>query len=162
MKVVVVTPSSPHPFRNAAARWYYALVTELARRGHEVVCLSGGEEDDGTIRQTRDHLAGSAVTYRHHPYWCSLSPVARKLRSAIYPRSEIRCNRELSDDLEAELARGYDILHLEQLWTGWLAFNRPRSLLNIHHFEIIDVEHHHPGWKMWKIYSRIFERRQDS
>ena len=27
---------------------------------------------------------------------------------------------ELRRDLAAELARGFDVLHLEQLWSGWL------------------------------------------
>ena len=34
---------------------------------------------------------------------------------------------ELRHDLEAELARGYDVLHLEQLWTGWLGLRAPRA-----------------------------------
>jgi len=58
-------------------------------------------------------------------------------------------------DLEKELSKGYDILHLEQLWTGYLGFDRPRTLLNVHHFEIIDIEHYHPGWKMRKEYIQM-------
>jgi glycosyltransferase involved in cell wall biosynthesis len=155
MKIVIVTPSAPHPFKNAAARWYYAMIAELARRGHEVVCLTGGEDDEDTIRQTHKYLDGRAASFRYHEYQRDLWPLARKFRSLLYPRSEMRFNRGLAADLEDEVSKGYDILHLEQLWTGWLGFHRPRCLLNIHHFETIDVQHHHPGWRMWKDYVQM-------
>jgi glycosyltransferase involved in cell wall biosynthesis len=36
------------------------------------------------------------------------------------------------------LAQGYDVLHLEQMTTGWLGMNVPRALLNVHYFDVID------------------------
>lgn len=155
MKVVIVTPTSPHPFANAAARWYYALVTRLSQLGHEVVCLAGGQDDASTVSQTRDYLNGSGVTLRYHAFGGEGSAVIRKARSLLHPKCEMARNTQLVRDLERELAAGYDILHLEQLWSGCIGFGRPRTLLNIHHFEIIDIEHHHPGWKMWKDYVQM-------
>jgi glycosyltransferase involved in cell wall biosynthesis len=58
----------------------------------------------------------------------------------LQPFNEILYVNGLKADLHAELKKGYDVLHLEQLWTGWLGFDIPRTLLNIHHFEIIDWE----------------------
>ncbi len=155
MKIVIVTPTSPHPFKNAAARWYYALVVRLSQIGHQVVCLTGGEDDQSTVNETRDYLNGSGVTFRYHPFDDERSLVIRKAQSLLHPRCEMSANRRLVEDLESELSRGYDILHLEQLWSGSLGFNRPRTLLNIHHFEIIDIERHHPGWRMWKNYTQM-------
>ena len=63
MKVVIVTPTAPHPFKNAAARWYYPLIVRLAECGHEVVCLCGGEDDEQTIEETRGCLAQSGATW---------------------------------------------------------------------------------------------------
>jgi glycosyltransferase involved in cell wall biosynthesis len=40
--------------------------------------------------------------------------------------------------LQSELAKGYDVLHLEQMSTGWLGLKVPRSLLNVHFFDVID------------------------
>ena len=43
------------------------------------------------------------------------------------------------------LAAGYDVLHLEQLWTGWLGLeNVERALVNVHHLCWIDLEHVRP------------------
>lgn len=155
MRIVIVTPTVPHPFKNAAARWYYALVVRLSQLGHRVVCLTGGEDDPGTVDETHDYLAGSNVTFRHHPFHGERSAVIRKIRSLVHPRCEMHANRRLAGDIERELAKGYDVLHLEQLWTGCLGFNRPRALLNVHHFETIDIEYHHPGWKRWKDYTQM-------
>jgi len=53
------------------------------------------------------------------------------------------------------LARGYDVLHLEQLWSGWFGFY-PRSLLNVHHFEIIDNEFACPrNFREWKTFKQV-------
>jgi glycosyltransferase involved in cell wall biosynthesis len=155
MRIVVVTPSCPHPFKNAAARWYYALLVRLSRLGHSVVCLTGGEDDEETVDETGAYLTGSAVEFRHHPLRDRQSAMMRKARSLISPGCRMLGNHGLVRDLDRELSRGYDVLHLEQLWTGCLGFGRPRALLNVHHFEIIDIEHHHPGWRMWKEYTQM-------
>jgi len=155
MRIVIVTPSSPHPFKNAAARWYYALVRQLTRLGHEVVCLAGGEDDQATVEQTREYLQDSGATFRYHRYCPNGNALVRKTKSLLYPCSEMSRNKALERDLDQELAKGYDVLHLEQLWTGYLGFRRPRALLNVHHFEIIDIEYHHPGWRMWKNFIQL-------
>lgn len=155
MRIIIVTPTSPHPFKNAAARWYYALVTRLSQSGHEIVCISGGQDSEETVNQTRKYLSGSSATFRYHPCDGEPSFGVRKARSLVCPGSEMLANKRLVQDLQEELALGYDILHLEQLWAGYLGFGRPRALLNVHHFEIIDIQHHHPGWKMWKSYMQM-------
>ena len=48
-------------------------------------------------------------------------------------------------DLDAELARGFDVLHLEQLWSGWLGLDHAdRALVNVHHLVWIDLEESRP------------------
>ena len=44
----------------------------------------------------------------------------------------------LTDLLGRELAKGYDVLHLEQMSTGWLGIGVARALLNVHYFDVID------------------------
>jgi glycosyltransferase involved in cell wall biosynthesis len=48
---------------------------------------------------------------------------------------------DLRQDLEQELARGFDVLHLEQLFSGWLGLGyRDRTLVNVHYLSGIDLE----------------------
>jgi polysaccharide biosynthesis protein PslH len=44
----------------------------------------------------------------------------------------------LTSLVRRELARGYDVLHLEQMSTGWFGLDVPRALLNVHFFDVID------------------------
>jgi glycosyltransferase involved in cell wall biosynthesis len=47
---------------------------------------------------------------------------------------------ELRRDLDSELARGFDVLHLEQLWAGWLGLAHPdRALVNVHYLFSVDL-----------------------
>jgi glycosyltransferase involved in cell wall biosynthesis len=56
---------------------------------------------------------------------------------------------ELRGALRAELARGFDLLHLEQVWSGWLGLgHRDRALLNVHSLSGIDLEQAGPDtWR---------------
>jgi len=55
---------------------------------------------------------------------------------------------ELQRALDAELRKGYDILQLEQLWSGYLAAGRERVLTSVHHFELLDLAGvWHPSWR---------------
>ena len=41
---------------------------------------------------------------------------------------------DLRAALDAELGRGFDVLHLEQLWSGWLGLEHvDRALVNVHY-----------------------------
>lgn len=57
------------------------------------------------------------------------------------PLGELSRIPSLNQALASELRKGYDVLHLEHLWTGWVGLGLARSLLSIHCFEIIDWEH---------------------
>src|SRR6202020_2420803 len=56
----------------------------------------------------------------------------------LRPGSELLQDSTLTGLLRRELAKGYDVLHLEQMSTGWLGINVPRTLLNVHFFDAID------------------------
>ena len=62
----------------------------------------------------------------------------RKWRNLVRPRSEMLQDSALTGLLQRELAKGYDVLHLEQMSTGWLGLGVPRALLNVHFFDVID------------------------
>jgi glycosyltransferase involved in cell wall biosynthesis len=144
MRVIVVTPAVPHPFGDTAAKWSFVLLRELLKRGHEVVSLTAGGDPPARVSEAEQILRQTDVDKRlkfiYRPLQPSSNFLGRKLRSLRQPFSELLHDREFTSDLRTAVAGGYDILHLEQLFTGWVGLDVPRTLLNIHHFEIIDWE----------------------
>ncbi|MGB8888744.1 MAG: glycosyltransferase family 4 protein [Candidatus Korobacteraceae bacterium] len=140
MRIIVVTPAVPHPFGDTAARWFYVLITELAARGHEVVALVATEEPQERVAEAKQWLAkqDGKLTLHCHRLKVDSAMLRRKWQNLMRPRSEILQDSEFTAQLQRELTRGYDILHLEQMSTGWLGLNVPRALLNVHYFDVID------------------------
>jgi glycosyltransferase involved in cell wall biosynthesis len=134
----------PHPFGNTAAKWFYVLIKELLTKGHGVVCLTASEEPAALVQEARDKLSEGNVNGRlefsFFPMRTDANVFRRKWRNLLYPYSELAYVGGFVEALRTELAKGYDILHLEQLWTGWVGGNVPNALLNVHHFEVIDWE----------------------
>jgi glycosyltransferase involved in cell wall biosynthesis len=140
MKVVIVTPAVPHPFGDTAARWFYVLISELLARGNEVVALAATEEPDQRVSEGKQWLSkyGEKLTLHCHRLRVDSFALRRKWQNLVRPRSELLQDSALKDLLKRELAKGYDVLHLEQMSTGWLGLNVPRALLNVHFFDVID------------------------
>jgi glycosyltransferase involved in cell wall biosynthesis len=143
-RIVLVCPAAPLPFGDTAARWFHLLARELLVRGHDVSCLTVSDEPVERLRAAEQALAahGGAgrLRWQAFPMRTSLPTVYRKLRSAWRPFADVLYAPGVRQALAAELARGYDVLHLEQLWSGWAGLGVPRSLLNVHHLEVIDLE----------------------
>ncbi len=140
MRTVIVTPAVPHPFGDTAARWFYVLITELAARGHDVVVSIATEEPDERVAEAREWLSkndGKATLQVHRLKVDSIA-IRRKWKSLFRPGSELIQDAEFAAHLGRELKKGYDVLHLEQMATGWLGLGVPRALLNVHYFDAID------------------------
>ncbi len=143
MKVVVVTPAVPHPFGETAARGLYALIAGLLARGIRVSCLVVTQEDAARVREARARLAASPGAERLElaVFAPTVRPVAlRKLRSLRRPFSETLHGEGLTAALERQAVAGWDVLHLDQLWSGWVGLERRRVLLNVYQLEVIDWE----------------------
>ena len=145
MKVIVVTPAAPHPFGDTAARWFYVLITELLARGYEVVALVATEEPDERVSEAKQWLSkqgltkhGGQLTLHCHRLKVDAVALRRKWQNLVRPCSEMLQDSALTGLLQQELAKGYDVLHLEQMSTGWLGLGVPRALLNVHFFDVID------------------------
>jgi glycosyltransferase involved in cell wall biosynthesis len=147
---VIVTPAVPHPFGETAARGLYVLVTGLLARGIQVTCLVATTETESRVSEARAMLGavngGSQLQLEVFPL--AVRPVAlRKWRSLWRPFSETRYAHGLAPSLARHEATGYDVLHLEQLWSGWLGLGRARALLNVYQLEIVDWEERRlSGW----------------
>ena len=140
MRIVVVTPAVPHPFGDTAARWFYVLLTELAERGHEVVAMAATEEPEARVTEAKQWLAKHQrrLTLYCHRLQVDGQVLRRKWQNLIRPRSELLQDSTFTALVRSELGKGYDVLHLEQMSTGWLGVDVPRALLNVHFFDVID------------------------
>jgi glycosyltransferase involved in cell wall biosynthesis len=74
---------------------------------------------------------------------------------------------ELEAALRAEAARGFDVLHLETLWSGWVGLPwRERALVNVHNLFEVDLELLPPGspaeqvrrWMLRRLEHRLLRR----
>ncbi len=140
MRIVIVTPAVPHPFGNTAARWFYVLITELVARGHEVAVVAATEESEVRVAEAKQRLAQHEGKFTLHCHRLKVDPFAprRKWQNFVRPFSELIQDRELRELVGRELRQGYDVLHLEQMATGWLGVGNPRALLNLHYLDVID------------------------
>ncbi len=159
MKVVLVTTAMPHPFADTAARWSFLLISDLITRGHQVICLCSTGEKDKIIREAQELLdpfkEAGGLKLRVFQLGYPGNSLIRKALSLFRPFGETYYAADLRQSLSHELRQGYDVLHLEQLWSGWFGFY-PRSLLNVHHFEIIDNEFATPrNFREWKTFRQI-------
>jgi len=157
VRIIVVTPAVPHPFGDTAARWFYVLITELLARGHEVVAVAATEEPDERVSEAKKRLSqGGAQNTGQFALHChrlqvDAATLRRRWRNLVRPRSEMLQDSALTGLLQRELAKGYDVLHLEQMSTGWLGLGVPRALLNVHFFDAIDwAEKENMGFRDYK------------
>ncbi len=135
LRIVLVLPDPPLPFGNAGARWFYVLLKELVARGHRVTAISGAAHS-AEVERVKELFPNGSYDVRCFPSegggWRGRLQRLRQPYSYVYSQAMRRA-------LDAELARGFDILHLEQLWSGWLGLpHRHRTLINIHYSFSID------------------------
>src|SRR5262249_1226905 len=138
---------------------------ELLARGHHVTCFCATGENPQVIADAQRLLYNGEAAGALKTFFFKLgyqgNALVRKILSLKRPFSEVYYAPDLHSSLRREMADGYDVLHLEQLWTGWFG-TYPHSILNVHHFEIID--HERPAlskfdeWKVFKQMERATER----
>ena len=116
-RILLVMQAPPLPFGTAAmGRWNYVLLRGLVKRGHHVVafaaCTSQAEVDQ----------AKSLFSSGEYDLRCFLPDLRKKLvtkwRTITRPYS-FHLGPDLRKDLNTEIAKGFDVLHLEVLWSGW-------------------------------------------
>jgi polysaccharide biosynthesis protein PslH len=137
-RIVIAMIEPPLPFGNAAARWYYVLLKGLVERGHRVSAFAACSKPS-EIKQARDLFPESEYDLRLYPFPDANGSWSGRFQTLRRPYSYM-FSQELRRDLESELSKGFDILHLEQLWCSWLGIgHEARSLVNVHHLVWIDL-----------------------
>lgn len=145
-RIVLVMIEPPLPFGNAAARWFYVLLKGLVERGHAVTAFAACSRPQ-EIEASLALFPAPAYDLRLYPFPKG-GGVRGKWRTLRQPYSYM-FGPELKRDLEAELARGFDVLHLEQLWSAWLGMGHvDRALVSVHYLAEIDLgESPSKGWR---------------
>jgi len=139
LNIALAVMQPPLPFGNAAARWYYVLARELRKRGHRLKIFSpcqDEEEKNKILEQFPSKDYEIQIFYPDKTGW-----LFRKLKTFARPFSYTFSNK-MQEALRKEgHKKSCDIVHIEQLWTSWLATAFPeKSLINIHHLQAIDLE----------------------
>ncbi len=159
-RIVLVLPDPPLPFGNAAARWFWVLLKGLANRGHDVTAFAvyRSEAERDTTLEAFPPSEYDLRLFRESPAPGIVQKWQTLRRPYSYPFSE-----KLRKALAQRLATGFDVLHLEQLWTGWLGWQHPtRALLNIHYLFEIDLASRPPGGVKERLLQRITSRAERS
>src|SRR5437870_2152445 len=116
-RIVVAMIDPPLPFGGAASRWFYVLLKGLVDRGHRVTAFAAAAKPEESEK------AQALFPKPHYDLRCYPFPhrtgLARKLETMARPYS-FMFSEELKRDLRRELDAGFDLLHLEQLWSAWL------------------------------------------
>jgi glycosyltransferase involved in cell wall biosynthesis len=149
LRILLVLSESPLPFGHACGRWYYVLLKELVDRGHQVrtfvMCADSKE-----IRQARDLFPASKYDMLFYPrrigkgFYAKWATFRRPYSYAISP--------DLRNDLRNSRESGFDVLHLEGIWSGWLgrSHDAAKAVLNFHSLYDIDQETQPIcGWVDW-------------
>src|SRR4051812_27862785 len=143
MRILVVMIEAPLPFGNAAARWFYVLLKGLVERGHRVTAFAACTKAE-EIEKAKALFPAPEYDLRLYPFPVR-GGVGAKLETLRRPYSYMFAP-ELKRDLEAELARGFDVLQLEQLWCGWLGLDHAeKAVVNLHHLVWIDLSESPPA-----------------
>jgi polysaccharide biosynthesis protein PslH len=138
VRILVLSPTLPLPFGSADARWLYVILAELAQRSIDVTCISCTENDEFSVLEARKLAEDCGFDLVHIPLQLAESRSARKMASAIRPLSEYRRCDELKRVLDEQCSRGYDILHVEHLFPSWVTEGRAKTVVYVHHLEVID------------------------
>jgi polysaccharide biosynthesis protein PslH len=136
LRIILVMIEPPLPFGNAAARWFYVLLNELVARGHQVTAFATCSNPKD-IAQAKALFPEPTYDLRCYPI-VPRSGLKAKLETLQRPYSYL-FSQKFKQDLAAELTHSYDVLHLEQLWSGWLGLEYPaKALMNIHYLFSLD------------------------
>jgi polysaccharide biosynthesis protein PslH len=142
LRVILAMVEPPLPFGGAAARVYYSLLKVLVERGHHVRAFASCSKPD-EIAKVQKLFPASRYQLRCYPY-SERYGIRGKTQSLRRPFS-FMFSDAMRADLRRELDAGFDVLHLEQLMSGWLGLERiPRSLVSVHFLSSIDLSSYHP------------------
>ncbi len=161
VRVILVMTEPPVPFGHAGARWSYVLLKGLLERGHRVVAFAASSKPQA-IEAAKETFPSPRYDLRCYPH-----PVRNRLQSTwrtLRQPYSYMFSPDLRRELKAELDHGFDVLHLEETWTGWLGEtdHAAKTVINVHNLYTIDRPRPvvgGPAEKLRGVLQRTAERR---
>ena len=148
LRILLLLPIPPIPFGGAAARWFHVLIKGLVEQNHNLTVFVACNQSE-EIDTVYDLFPKSQYDLR-----CYLVPkqnrgILSKIETLQRPYSYVFSSK-LKKDLAVELAKPYDVLHCEVLWTGWLGLGQTeKTLINVHYlFSIDKTFERNKSWEM--------------
>ena len=160
LHIVLAMIDPPLPFGGAASRGYYVLLRGLVERGHRVTAFATCDRFEN-IEASRALFPAPEFDLRLYPTTIEAGLLA-KWRTLRQPFSYMFSER-FRDDFRTVLTKGFDILHLEQLWSAWLGEGfEHKALISLHYLLEIDMADALPAtlsdWRYRKL-ETLAERR---
>ena len=131
-RIVLISTMPPLPFGHPpGGRWTYVLFKGLVERGHRVTmlvpCYDAGQQEElrdifhASDYDLRTFLVAPQTPPRLRDKWYSF----RRPHSYVFPPALYR-------DVATVLSKPWDILHMEDIWAGWvgLPYDRRKAVLN--------------------------------
>jgi glycosyltransferase involved in cell wall biosynthesis len=152
--LLLLMGGAPLPFGTAAmGRWYYVLLRGLVERGHRVTAFATCSTND-EVERARALFPAPGYDLR-----CYLPDrrvgLSAKWNTFRRPYSS-PLSSALQRDLDHEINRGFDVLHLEVLWSGWAALPHARqAVVNVPFLYQIDQADQAPA----SVQERLFRNR---
>ncbi len=160
LRIFLVMVEPPLPFGNPTARWFYVLLKGLVQRGHRVSAFATCSRPE-QVDEARTLFPTPDYDLRPYPH-PTRTGFRSKLESLHRPHSYMFAP-DLKKDLARGLQEGFDVLHLEGLWSGWLGLHQSnRALINVHNLLSIDVRPapaRTPAERLRRLATRTAERR---
>ncbi|MEH1899534.1 MAG: glycosyltransferase family 4 protein [Nostoc sp.] len=136
LRILLVMPVPPLPFGSAVARWFYVLFKGLVEHGHSVTAFVACKKLE-EIAEVNTLFPKTDYDLRCYLILNKQGIIA-KAETLQRPYSYV-FSSELQQDLAVELTKPYDILHLEDIWSGWLGIKHlKRAVINIHYLFSLD------------------------
>ena len=140
LRIVLVMIEAPIPFGSAASRWFYVLYRELVARGHHVTAYAACSKQS-EMETARSLFPAPKFDLRLYPVR-TRSGLRSQLHTLRRPLS-FMFSVEMKTDLGNELKRGFDVLHLEHIWSGWVGLNDTSkavlSVLSLYRIDLANV-----------------------
>lgn len=137
-RILLVMQGPPLPFGTGAmGKWYYVLLKGLVERGHRVAAFA--------TCTTADEVERSQVLFPLPKYnlQCYMPEPVRGLKAkwaTVWRPYSAPLTAQLKRDLRDQAQRGFDLLHLEVLWSGWVGRGyEDRTVINVPFLYQIDL-----------------------
>lgn len=160
IRVILVMMEPPLPFGHAATRWFYVLLKGLVQRGHRVTAFAASSKPQA-IEEAKELFPLPQYDLR-----CYAHPIRNRLQSkweTVRRPYSYMFSPTLRRELGAELEHGFDVLHLEETWAGWLGQGdyTTKSVINVHNLYAIDLPSSAPRGLREKLRSTL-QRKAES